>query len=680
MTMSIGKYEIIEPLGQGTFGNTFLVRKDEKDFALKLFKNEMIRSKNDIKRIEREIDAIKKVNHPNVVKYVDDGFHTEGFNKFRFLVMEYTAGEPLSNFIEKNKRLTIAQTQRIGIQILEGLKAIHDNDLFHRDLKPDNIFITRLGDVRILDFGLVKLLDASTLTAMGVPMGTYAYMAPEQLLDSKNIDFRSDLYSFGAILFHMITGQIALEIHSLVEAPYKILNEVPPFASSINPAVSNKLDNIISTLLEKQIHRRSFTVDSLYNEFRNLEDRTLQVTSSDLTLRFLPRLLHNERSLVEEYNNMFGIDGIVFPANFFPKYSAVYNSIRESGRFTLIDPIVYRLAYSKFSNTQSLVNLPYVLSTFHKEKPEDFGNLATFQKRAKEVLDWQISQNPSVLVAPFHFYANENDPWVDIDTKVFHECRKYLNEIKDNRPVYAGISIQIESLTDDLSALRLVNKFTRTQADGYILMFDIKLDSFNRAHYYAFGRIISMLAELSKPIVLSRVNDFGLGLMGLGATSISSGIGFIEDFKESILIEDAQGFNVKPRYYIPQLLTSYNQSALKDVFEPAIGKELRCDCPYCQGSTDVNYLFTSRVTKGHYLWHKQKQVGILNEMQQEERIRWFLNKAESAKELAKLLKKATKSKYISYEHFNVWQEVINQLAQEKQQAFTATLKSVAPFK
>ncbi|GAB6890506.1 serine/threonine protein kinase [Geobacillus stearothermophilus] len=673
----IGNYEVITPLGQGTFGATFLVNKDGKKYALKLFKNEMIRSKNDIKRIEREIEALKKVDHPNVVKYIDDGFHIRGFDKFRYLVMEYTEGEPLSNFIDRNKRLTIAQTQRIGLQILEGLKAIHDSGLFHRDLKPDNIFITRLGDVRILDFGLVKLLDASTLTATGVPMGTYAYMAPEQLLDSKNIDYRSDLYSFGAILFHMVTGRIPLEIHSLVEAPYKILNEVPPFASTLNPAVPNKLDNIIATLLEKQIHRRNFTIDSLYFELRNLENRTIQVTSTDLTLRFLPRLLHNERSLVEEYNNTFGIDGIVFPANFFPKYSAVYESVRDSGKFTIIDPVVYRLAYSKFSNTKSLVDLPYVLSPYHKEKPEDFNSLEIYQKRAKQVLDWQLAQKPSVLVAPFHFYANENDPWIDIDIKIFHECRKYLNEINEKRPLYAGLSIQIESLTDNLSTIRLVNKFTRTQADGYILMFDIKLDSFNKAHYYAFGRIVSMLGDLAKPIVLSRVNDFGFGLLGFGATSISSGIGFIEDFKESILIEEAQGYNIKPRYYIPQLLTSFNEKALKDVFEPAIGKELKCNCPYCQGSTDIKYLFTPRVTKGHYLWHKQKQVKTLSEMHYEERTRWFLQQTDNARELAKQLKKATKSKLISYEHFNIWSEVISQLAEEREKSLSFT--SVAPF-
>lgn len=661
-------YNVVKPLGQGTFGQTWLVEKDKTNFALKLFKNEMIRSNDDVRRIGREIQALKSVDHPNVVKYVSDGTYTQGFDKYRYLVMEYAEGEPLRTFIEKQGRLTITLAQRISLQILEGLNAIHEAGLLHRDLKPDNIFITRTGEVRILDFGLVKLLDASTLTATGVPMGTYAYMAPEQLIDSKNVDYRADLYSFGAILFNMVTGRIPLEISSLLEAPYKILNEAPPFASSLNPSVPNRLDNIISSLLEKQVHRRNLSIQNLKVEMTNFTDRSIPVPSADLTLRFLPRLLHNERTLVENHNKNHGLDGIIFPANYFPKYKPVYDSVNKSGRFTVIDPVVYKLAYSKFSDTQSLANLPYVLSQISKERPEDFIRLDACQKRAKQVIDWQIQQNPSVLVAPFHYLANTNDPWLEVDLKVFNECRKYVNEIQDHRPLYAGISIQIESIADDMSPARLINSYTRIQADGYTLMFDAKLDSFNRAHYYAFARIVSMLGDINKPVILSRVNDFGLGLMAFGATAISSGIGFIEDFNESLLIEQNQGFYVKPRYYIPQLMTSYSENALKDIFEPAIGKELACNCPYCARSTDYIYLMTPNIAKGHYLYQKHEQVNLLNQMDQPERLRWFINQADEAEKLAKELKKASKSKFIQHEYFRCWKDALNEVQIAKKPA------------
>lgn len=257
---------------------------------------------------------------------------------------------------------------------------------------------------------------------------------------------------------------------------------------------------------------------------------------------------------------------------------------------------------------------------------------------------------------------------------MFNECKKYLADIGESRPLYAGISIQIESIADEMSPIRLVNHYTRIQADGYLLMFDAKLDTFNKAHYYAFGKIVSMLGDVYKPIVLSRVNDFGLGLMSLGATAISSGIGFIEDFHESILIEEGGGYYLKPRYYIPQLLTSYSDKALKSIFEPAIGKQLACDCPYCQGSTDANFLSNPRVSKGHYLFQKQKQVALLAEMERPERLRWFNQKVEEASNLAKQLRKATNSRDITYDHFQYWIDSINQIERERK----SIIRSISP--
>lgn len=660
-----GDYTVLSPLGQGTFGQTWLVEKGKSKYALKIFKNEMIKTDKQVKRIDREIESLRVVKHPNVVRYVGDGYHTEGYDKYRFLVMEYADGEPLRTFIERNGRLTVTQTQRIGLQILDGIRAIHDAGFYHRDLKPDNIFVTRAGDVRILDFGLVKFLDASTLTATGDTMGTYAYMPPEQLKDSKNIDHRADLYSFGAIVFHMITGRIPLEITNLVEAPFKILNEIPPFASSLNPAVPNRLDNLIATLLEKEVHRRKYNLDTAFLELRSLDDRSLPSITEDLTPRFLPRLLHNERSLVEDFNQKHGMDGIIFPANFFPKYRLVYDHIRDTGGFTIIDPVVYRLAYSKFSNTKSLIDLPYCVSEFHKEKPEDFQSLEACAIRAKQVVDWQLKQNPSAVVAPFHFLASPQDPWLDVDLKIFNECKKYLADLGEKIPLYFGVSTHIESLADPISPITFVNKVTRVQADGYMLMFDANLDSFNRAHYYAFGKFVSLLGEHMKPIVLSRVNDFGFGLMAFGATAISSGIGYIEDFKESILIEESGGYNLKPKYYIPKLLTSFSEKALKDIFEPARGKELACFCPYCEGSTDYKHLLKPAVAKGHYLWQKTKQIQLISEMQNEERLRWFVNTAEEAKTLLSQLKKDSKSKNISYDHFQMWIDSLVQLQKEQ---------------
>lgn len=673
---NINGYLVIRFLGQGTFGNTWLVQKGNQQYALKLFKNEMIRDSQDEIRIEREIKSLQKVNHPNVVKYIDDGLYSQGYEKYRYLVMEYAQGEPLKNYIKRNGRLTISESQKIINQVLEGLEAIHNAGFLHRDLKPDNIFVTNLGEVRILDFGLIKMLDASTLTATGVTMGTYAYMAPEQLKDSKHIDYRADLYSVGAIFYHMITGTLPLEINSLIEAPYKILNIIPKPASLINNAVPRRLDTILANLLEKDSYWRKYTVSALIKDINNLEDRSIVEQSSDLRLKILPRLLHNERKFIEDYVNNYGIDGIIFPANFLPKYRGVYDYVRSKGGQTFIDPVTYRLAYSKFTGTKSLVDLPYVLSDISKERPEDFETVAQCENRAKNVVDWQNSYDADIIIAPFHYIDDINDPWIEKDLVVYNECKKYMKSIVCNKPLYAGISIQIESISDKNNSLKLVNFYTRVQSDGYLLMFDIDLEATNKSHYYWFTKFINMLSAQNKPIILSRVNDFGLGLTSFGVTGISSGLGYIESFKEALLIDEQKGFNIKPNYYIPSLLTSFNEQEMKVIFESTSGKKYVCNCPYCKGSTDLNYLFTSSITKGHYLYTKQEQFKVLNQMGKEERYIWFEEKLSQAIVELKNIKKITSSNKIQFKHLEVWLDAIKSVHFELEQNDVSTMRTI----
>lgn len=655
----INGYKIKSFLGQGTFANTYLVTKNSEQYAMKIFKLEMIRSQDDEIRVKREIKSLQSVNHPNVIRYIDDGQFKKGYDTFKYLVMEYSDGEPLRNYINSRGKLGINQSIIIIEQVLSGLEEIHRLGFLHRDLKPDNIFVRESGEVQILDFGLVKILDASTLTSTGVAMGTFAYMSPEQLKDSKNIDERSDLYSVGAILYHMVTGRLPLDIKSIVEAPYKILSELPKPPSHYNMSIPSTLDNVILNLLEKEPYLREYDIPLLIEELLNLDKEKITSDYEKIKLKLLPRLLHNERSVVENYISKFKLDGIVFPGNFLPKYRKVYDSVKNKNADLIIDPVVYRLAYSKFTGTKSLVDLPYVYSETTKEKPVDFDDIDLCRKRAKNVIDWQLKFDASILVSPFHFIESIDDDWIDKDLIVFKESQKYLKTNNINKQLYIGISVQIENVSDSINAERLVNYYTRINPDGYILMFDINLESKIKGHYYWFTKIVNMLSSQNKPIILSRVNNFGLGMMAFGATGISSGLGYIESFKESLLIDETTGFNIKPKYYIPELMSSFNYNELKDVLEPAMSKKYICHCPFCQGNTNLNFLLKPSIAKGHYLYKKSELIRELDEMSNEGRYNWFVNKTNNAIEELKAIKKATKSKYIKFDYLKTWVESIS---------------------
>lgn len=671
---NINGYILKDFLGQGTFGNTWLVEKEDREYAMKLFKREMIRNHKDELRIKREISSLQAVDHQNVTKYIDDGEYNIGYEKYKYLVMEYANGVPLSNYILSKGKLTIKDACSIISQVLDGLSAIHEAGLLHRDLKPDNIFVTMTGEIKILDFGLVKVLDASTLTNTGATLGTYAYMAPEQLKDSKNIDTRADLYSVGAVLFHMVTGRIPIEMNSLAEVPYKIMEFVPEPASTLNPSVPQKLDELISNLLEKEVYWRKYvSAIDIKSAINNLEDKIIVDLNQKIDLKYLPRLLHNERTIIEDFINISHLDGIVFQANFLPKYEAVYNSAKEAGCFTFIDPLVYRLAYSKFTNTKSLKELPYVISEISKEKPSDFNNIASCKSRAKKVVDWQLKYKADVVISPFHYLSSIDDEWIDKDLIVFNECKKYMEENKISHPLYTGIMIHVENICDNQSCNTLITKITRIQPDGFFLMFDIDMNTKIQAHYYWFTKFINLLSSQGKPIILSRVNSFGLLTIPFGTTGISSGVGYIESFKESILIEENSGYNMKPKYYIPELMSSFNKEELKEILAPSFSKKYICNCRYCKGSSDVDYLLDNKIAKGHFLTMKQKEMSQLNSMLKEEQYRFLESRLINAISELKDIKKVTKSKKIEYDFMNTWLDTIRKINSEQTNVFiTAT--------
>ena len=185
----INGYEILEFKGSGSFGSVYSCKKNDKKYAMKIFNYDYVInefSRGEDNRITREIAALKAVSHPNVVSYIDDGTYTENNVKYIFVIMDYVDGEDLKKFIDKND-ITEQKALMLFRKILEGVNAIHAQHIVHRDLKPANIYLTKQGEIKILDFGLSKLIDFTSITSTGAEIGSPLYMSPEQIRDSKNI-------------------------------------------------------------------------------------------------------------------------------------------------------------------------------------------------------------------------------------------------------------------------------------------------------------------------------------------------------------------------------------------------------------------------------------------------------------------------------------------------------------
>src|SRR5215469_16663427 len=249
----LGPYEILSPLGAGGMGEVYRARDTrlERDVAIKVLPASYSADADRLRRFEQEARAASQLNHPNIVTVHDFGT-LEGSP---YVVQELLEGETLRQRIESGSLGTRKATE-YGLEIAHGLAAAHDKGIVHRDLKPDNIFVTADGRVKILDFGLAKLLGSdagagaagnprtTTLqTLPGVVMGTVGYMSPEQLR-AQATDARSDNFSFGAILFEMLTGRRAFQRNTSAETMAAILKEEPPELSTSGKTVPPSLQRI----------------------------------------------------------------------------------------------------------------------------------------------------------------------------------------------------------------------------------------------------------------------------------------------------------------------------------------------------------------------------------------------------------------------------------------------------
>lgn len=262
------RYEVIEELGVGGMGSVYKVfdKKIDEKVALKVLAPEVAGDEKTIERFRHELKLARKVSHRNVCRMYDLS-EEEGTP---FITMEYVPGENLKSLIKRIGQLSIAKAISIAKQVGEGLVEAHRLGVVHRDLKPQNIMLDSEGNARIMDFGIARSIKTKGITETGLIIGTPEYMSPEQV-EGQEADQRSDIYSFGVILFEMVTGRVPFSGTTPLSIVLKHKTEKPPDPKTFVDQIPYELSLLILRCMEKEGDKRYQSADELLSELAKIE-------------------------------------------------------------------------------------------------------------------------------------------------------------------------------------------------------------------------------------------------------------------------------------------------------------------------------------------------------------------------------------------------------------------------
>ena len=273
----IGPFILEEQIGVGGMGVVYraIYPKTNKKVAVKILSPGLMAEPKLLSRFEREIKILKRLNHPNIVKYYGGG--TE--NNQRYYAMQFIDGGSLQDVLKQRGRLTWEQAIHVGRQVCSALEHAHNAGIIHRDLKPANLFLSSRGRLLLGDFGIARDTEATALTAAGKTVGTYAYMAPEQINGAHPISGKTDIYALGCLLYEILVGETPFVSDNPAEMLMQHLNDEPHNVSEFVPDCPVWLDSLIDRMLSKEPDDRPFDALAVHTELGEIRDRLAEGNS-----------------------------------------------------------------------------------------------------------------------------------------------------------------------------------------------------------------------------------------------------------------------------------------------------------------------------------------------------------------------------------------------------------------
>ncbi|MGL5354099.1 MAG: Stk1 family PASTA domain-containing Ser/Thr kinase, partial [Clostridium sp.] len=272
------RYELLEKIGEGGMAEVYKARcnKLNRFVAVKILRKQFANNEEISQKFKKEATAIANLSDTNIVSILDVGTQDE----INYIVMELVNGKTLKDVINFNGNLGYNTAIKIAVQIAKALDCAHKNNIIHRDIKPQNILITENGDVKVTDFGIAKSTDSTTITNTTSIIGSAHYLSPEQAKGTY-IDCRADIYSFGIVLYEMVTGKLPFEGESPVTVALKHLQEEPIPPKNINSAIPDSLNKLILKAMDKEPIKRYQSAKDILQDLQKIQQNP-DVVISDI--------------------------------------------------------------------------------------------------------------------------------------------------------------------------------------------------------------------------------------------------------------------------------------------------------------------------------------------------------------------------------------------------------------
>ncbi|AGK53033.1 Stk1 family PASTA domain-containing Ser/Thr kinase [Bacillus sp. 1NLA3E] len=264
-----GRYKIIDMVGGGGMANVYLAHDMilDRDVAVKMLRLDFANDEEFIRRFHREAQSATSLVHPNIVSIYDVGEEKDLY----YIVMEYVEGQTLKQYIQTNSPLAVEETIDIMKQLTSAISHAHQNNIVHRDIKPHNILVDNMGNVKITDFGIAMALSATSITQTNSVLGSVHYLSPEQARGGM-ANKKSDIYSLGIVMFELLTGRLPFSGESAVSIALKHLQSETPSVRRWNPLIPQSVENIVLKATAKDPFHRYNSVDEMEEDLRSSLD------------------------------------------------------------------------------------------------------------------------------------------------------------------------------------------------------------------------------------------------------------------------------------------------------------------------------------------------------------------------------------------------------------------------